>query len=176
VLTQKYEHNDNLSSTDPINYNNINFTTAYPLASTGVASGYPSPEGVITLSPEINSLVASQSVTSKDGGTIIGELYSVTNNAHIPNTLFFLVDAVGEGNEVPSIITGPSEDDKLFYTNFSGEIYVIKFDPGYYYLIMAAPPYDWALGYKNTSDLTPYLIEVKNNEVSKLGRILIYWP
>ena len=118
----------------------------------------------------------SQKGTLEGTGIILGELFSATNNAGIPKTMFFLIKAGGEKHNVPSIITGPNKDDLIFYTNEQGYFTIYNFEPGYYYLVMAAPPYDWAIGYEDTSILKPLLIEVKPNETTSLGRIIIYWP
>ncbi len=90
--------------------------------------------------------------------------------------MFFLISAVGEEHDIPSIITGPRKDDLLYYTNGMGKFIIYNIKPGFYYLVMSAPPYDWAIGFQNTSNLEPLLIEVKPNEIIPLDRIIIYWP
>ena len=154
----------------------FNPATSYPSNPSVKSYRYPVPTYQET--PLLNSGPGqSQKATFEGTGIIIGELFSATNKTGIPKTMFFLIKALDdEQHSVPTIITGPSKDDPIFYTNEDGCFTVYGVEPGFYYLVMAAPPYDWAIGYKDTSNLEPLLIEVKSDETTSLGRIIIYWP
>jgi hypothetical protein len=109
-------------------------------------------------------------------GSISGILFSTTNHSGIPKTMFYLTPGVGENNdEVPPVITGPGNSDQIFSTDENGEFKINSLSPGTYYLVMSAPPYDWALGYIDT---TPTLLKIKVEADSKIniGVIYIYWP
>ncbi len=150
--------------------------TSYPSNPSVTSYRYPVPTYQDT--PLLNSESGQpEKVTFEGTGIIIGELFSATNKTGIPKTMFFLIKALDdERHSVPTIITGPGNADPIFYTNEEGCFTVYGVEPGFYYLVMAAPPYDWAIGYQDNNNLEPLLIEVKPNETVSLGRILIYWP
>lgn len=109
-------------------------------------------------------------------GSISGVLFSTSNRSAIPSTMFYLTPGTGENNdEVPPVITGPGENDLVYNTDENGEFNIPDVAPGVYYLIMSAQPYDWALGYQDT---TPTLLKmtIEANSKNDFGVIFIYWP
>lgn len=109
-------------------------------------------------------------------GSISGVLFSTSYHAAIPKTMFYLAPGTGEKlDEVPPVITGPGANDLVFSTDENGEFNIPNIPPGVYYLIMSAPPYDWALGYQDT---TPTLLKmtVEAGTKNDYGVIYIYWP
>ncbi len=173
----KPDQNSALGQTETTNNNDEDnyYATLYPTVPLIAPTDYPIPLSLGT-SFDDSSLEPPLKIESEGTGTISGELFSVSNNAPIPKTMFFLISAVGEEHDIPSIITGPRKDDLLYYTNGMGKFIIYNIKPGFYYLVMSAPPYDWAIGFQNTSNLEPLLIEVKPNEIIPLDRIIIYWP
>lgn len=158
-----------------------------PAENESIISGYPaqieevSPSGSGTLVAEANKLVnelASQPPEPQQGmGSIYGVLFSVTNQAPIPNTMVYLIDAGGdEAESLPAIIVGPSSEDIVLSSDQNGAVVNDSIPPGNYYLVMSAPPYDWAEGYSDAEAKEPLLIQVRENEKTSMGVIYIFWP
>lgn len=151
-------------------------TSGYPAQ----ASELPTP-GSASPVPAMNDLIdklESQAPSPKQGkGSIYGVLFSTTNQAPIPNTMVYLIETAGDGSEpLPDIIVGPSSDDIVLNSNQDGAILNDDIPPGNYYIVMSAPPYDWAEGYSDADAEQPLLIQVRENEKTNMGIIYIFWP
>ena len=123
--------------------------------------------------PELQIIVP---IPDEGKGSVGGILFSVSMNTVIPNTIFYLTEAIGENSsEIPPFFVGPSDDQITYNSDENGIFILDNLIPGNYYLVMSGPPYDWTVGYKDISP-TPYLIKVKPDNRTNLGVIYIFWP
>ncbi len=158
----------------------------YPVAQTVVA--YPSPRDtsndvlssdfspIKTYEPGVFPSPPEPSDPNPGMGSISGILFSTTYNGVIPQTMFYLTPGIGEDHdEVPPVVAGPGSNDLTYKSDENGQFNLSNIPPGKYYLVMSAPPYDWALGYKDTN-LNLLRIDVEAGSKINCGIVFIYWP
>lgn len=127
---------------------------------------------------DINELpVAPDPLTPEEGkGSVSGVMFSASSRFTIPQTLIYLTFGWGDSQEeIPAVFMGPGKNDIVSQTDENGQFSINNIPPGKYYLLMAAPPYDWALGYID-SELTPLRVNIEPGTKIASGVVYVYWP
>jgi hypothetical protein len=166
----------------------IDPVTGYPVTgSSEPGTGYPVENVQTNVTTEPGSSVkiyganelpvAPQPPDPVEGnGSISGVIFSANSRYAIPQTAIYLTLGWGDNkDEIPAVFMGPGKNDILSKTNENGQFSINNIPPGTYYLLMSAPPYDWALGYKDAA-LTALKIVIEPGTKMAAGVVYVFWP
>jgi hypothetical protein len=107
-----------------------------------------------------------------------GALYSYTIHKIIPQTMFYLTKAEGDGRDsMPGFLAGPDESrgDIIKQSDPYGNFQLNNLPPGSYFLIVSAP-YNWCPAETSPADPTPLLIRLAAGDRLALGIVYVSWP
>ena len=107
-----------------------------------------------------------------------GGLYSYNMKIRIAGTLAYLTPAEGEQkDQVPSLLTNPQPErgDVFFTTDDKGNFELDNVSPGKYFLIIWSP-YTWEVAQISEVNEKALPIELKADQKTILGTILVGWP
>lgn len=164
--------------------------SGYPAPSGGGESGYPAPTSAGDLSypapgqgneAPSNIPETPADVPDPESGmaAVSGVVYSSTVDRIVPGTMFYLTRAVGDNQRsLPPAFFGPLDEqgDIVGKTDEKGQFVLDNVPPGNYFLIVEAPPYNWALGMVSEEDTTPRLIELQADQKYALEVVYVSWP
>ena len=153
-----------------------------PLVQSPVEPILPFQSPVETQSSEATTLLVEMSsevpIPEAGKASISGVLYNFSGHDPIPETVFYLTPAVGEGKQdPPHVFVGPREEqgDIQGMSDTQGRIFLNNVPPGSYYLAVWAP-YNWILAVESATDPTPRLIVLEPNQRENLGTVYLSWP